>query len=87
MIRDIQKENFINTFYCEDCFDTMARMKSNDFKVDNVITSPFYNTGRGSKYHNTQKSRDNYEGRYDIHLDNMTNDDYIDFSVRLFDMV
>ena len=86
MIRDIQKEDFINTFYCEDCFDTMARMKSNDFKVDNVITSPFYNTGRGSKYHNTQKSRDNYEGRYDIHLDDMTNDDYIDFSVRLFDM-
>lgn len=86
MIRDIQKEDFINTFYCEDCFDTMARMKFNGFKVDNVITSPFYNTGRGSKYHNTQKSRDNYEGRYDIHLDDMTNDEYIDFSVRLFDM-
>ena len=86
MIRNVQQESFINKIFCEDCFETMKRMRANNFKVNNIITSPFYNTGRGTKYHNTQKSRDNYEGRYDVHLDDMTNDEYIDFSIQLFDM-
>ena len=75
----------INKIYNEDCMQTMERMIENNIHVDNVITSPFYNTGRGSKCHKTQKSRDNYEGRYDIHLDNLTDDEYIDFTLKLFD--
>ena len=75
----------INKIFNENCLLTMKRMISNNIKVDNIITSPFYNTGRGSKCHKTQKSRDNYEGRYDIHLDNMTDDEYIKFTLELFD--
>lgn len=75
----------LNKIYVEDCFITMERMIEDNVKVNNVITSPFYNTGRGSKCHNTQKSRDNHEGRYDIHLDDMTDEEYIDFTLRLFD--
>lgn len=63
----------------------MERMIQEGIKVDNIITSPFYNTCRGSKYHKTQKSRDNYEGRYDIHLDNMTDEGYIEFTIKLFE--
>lgn len=75
----------INKIYVEDCMITMDRMIKEGVKVNNVITSPFYNTGRGSSCHKTQKSRDNYEGRYDIHLDSMTDDEYIDFTLRLFE--
>lgn len=74
----------LNKIYTEDCFITMKRMIKDNVKVDNIITSPFYNTGRGSKRHKTQKSRDTYEGRYDIHLDNMSDDEYINFTLKLF---
>ena len=75
---------FENKIFNEHCFLTIKKMIENNIKVNGVITSPFYNTCRGSKYHKTQKSRDNYEGRYDIHLDNMTDEEYIKFTVRLF---
>lgn len=41
----------LNKIYTEDCFITMERMIKDNIKVDNIITSPFYNTGRGSKCH------------------------------------
>ena len=75
----------INKIFNEDCFVTMDRIIEKNIKVNNIITSPFYNTSRSSKCHNTQKSRDNHEGRYDVHLDNMTDDEYIDFTLKLFD--
>ena len=75
----------INKIFAEDCFITMSNIIEKNIKVNNIITSPFYNTGRGSKCHKTQKSRDNYEGRYDVHLDNMTDDEYIEFTLKLFD--
>ena len=68
-------------FYNEDCFESMKRMNDKNFKVDIVLTSPPYNTARTSK---TQRSIDNYENRYDIHLDSMTDDEYADWTVRLF---
>lgn len=74
----------LNHIYCEDCFDTINRIKSSNYLVNNIITSPFYNTGRSSKCHTSEKSRQNHEGRYDIHLDDMTNDEYIDFTIHLF---
>ena len=75
----------INKIFNEDCFVTMDRMIEKNIKVNNIITSPFYNTSRSSKCHNTQKSRDNHEGRYDVHLDNMTDEEYIEFTLKLFD--
>lgn len=75
----------MNKIYNESCLDTMKKMIEEGVKVSNIITSPFYNTGRGSKCHKTQKSRDNYEGRYDVHLDDMTDGEYINFTLNLFD--
>ena len=65
----------------ENCFDTIKGMKDSGFKVDIVLTSPPYNTARTSK---TQKSLDTYNNRYDIHLDNMTDEQYCDCTVDLF---
>ena len=75
---------FDNKIFNEDCRQTIQKMIQQGYKVDNIITSPFYNTGRSSQCHTSQKSRDNHEGRYDIHLDDMTNDEYIKFTVDLF---
>lgn len=75
----------LNKVYTEDCFITIKKMIEEGIKVNNIITSPFYNTCRATSYHKTQKSRDNYEGRYDVHLDNMTDEQYIDFTIRLFE--
>lgn len=59
-------------------------MKENGVKVNNVITSPPYNTARHSKYHFSEKAINNHEGRYDIFLDNKTDEEYLDWTVDLF---
>jgi len=65
----------------EDCQDTIQSLESHS--VDVILTSPFYNTNRPIII----KPRVGHapEGRYDIHLDNMTSSEYIDFTNRLFD--
>lgn len=68
----------INTIYNENCFETMARQTA---FADLVVTSPPYNTGRCGT---TDRAFNNYENRYDIHLDNQTDGEYIQWSVDLF---
>lgn len=68
-------------YECCDCFDFMNRMINKDFKVDLILTSPPYNTGRPST---SERSRENHEGRYDVHLDNMSAKDYRKWWVDLF---
>ena len=68
-------------FYNENCFDTMSRMKKENKKVDIILTSPPYNTARTQK---SQRSFDNYENRYDIHLDSMTDEEYAQWTLDLF---
>lgn len=68
-------------FFNENCFETMDKMVKYNKKVDVILTSPPYNTGRTGK---TQRSIDNYENRYDIHLDDMTDEEYLDWTNKLF---
>lgn len=77
----------IDRIYCEDCFETMTRMP--DGYCDVVMTSPFYNTNKKAGKNRTLKNTSVKSGqydyvRYDTHVDNMTNDEYSDFTVRLF---
>lgn len=65
----------------EDCFATIQKIKSKNRKVSLILTSPPYNTGRNST---ESKRRDNHEARYDIHLDNMTDSQYLDWTTDLF---
>ena len=56
-------------------------------KCDVILTSPFYNTnkkaGKNRTLENATSSGYAYV-RYDTHVDNMTDDEYCDFTVRLF---
>ena len=75
-------QNFqINTIYNEDCFETMTCMPSNF--CDIILTSPFYNTNKkqGNKrtLSNTQPKGYSYL-RYDTHVDNMTDDEYCNYT-------
>ena len=67
--------------YNEDCINTMHRLANNEQKVDIILTSPPYNTARPSV---SETSRNNYEGRYDMYLDIMTQDDYCKWTIELF---
>lgn len=73
----------INKIYNESCFDTMDNMIINNLKCSSILTSPPYNTGRCTQ---TQRSIDNHENRYDIHLDNQTTEEYLEWSVKLFNI-
>lgn len=70
-----------------DCFQTMKEMS--DDMIDLVLTSPFYNTnkkqGKNRTLLNTtvKNSQYNYT-RYDTHTDSMTNDEYCEFTRKLF---
>ena len=71
----------IQRIFNENCFETINKMIEFEQKIDLILTSPPYNTGRPS---NSEKSRNNNEGRYDIHIDNMTQNDYCNWCIDLF---
>lgn len=72
----------------EDCLLTMKNLPPGS--VDIVLTSPFYNTnkkaGANRTLENTTVANGEYNYvRYDTHVDNMTDEEYCDFTVDLFD--
>lgn len=74
-----------NRIYNEDCFITMKRMPIGTNNV--ILTSPFYNTnkkqGNRRTLSNTNTTGYSYL-RYDKHVDNMTDEEYCDFTENLF---
>lgn len=75
---------YVNHIFCEDCMVTMKNMVKDDFKVDCVLTSPPYNTVRKGAIYNSQKARDEGYGRYDIYVEDKTDEEYIDWTINLF---
>ena len=78
----------LNRIYNEDCFETMAEMPIG--QCDVILTSPFYNTnkkaGKKRTLQNASAKNGQYEYiRYDTHIDNMTDEEYTEYTVRLFD--
>lgn len=75
------------TIFNEDCFLTMEHMKESS--VDVILTSPFYNTNKKAGNNKTLENTNVADGqysyvRYDTHIDNMSNDEYCDFTEKLF---
>ena len=75
----------INKIFNEDCLLTMSRINN---KVNAIITSPPYNTGGRVEYW-SNKIIDgvrvySQEKRYDEYLDTKTSDEYIDWTINLF---
>lgn len=70
----------------EDCFVTMERIEPKS--IDLIMTSPFYNTdkhaGRSRTIKGDMLNQTKLDIRYDEHIDNMTNDEYCEFTTRLF---
>lgn len=85
-MKALYEEKNISIFNC-DCFDLMESMIDNKEKIDIVLTSPFYNTnkkaGKNKTNQNTKCNEYHYI-RYDTHVDNMTNEEYCDFTEKLF---
>lgn len=69
-------------FKNENCFDTLKHMAESNYKIDLVLTSPPYSTSRSTT--KTEKSIKNYNCRYDLCLDNMTAEEYKDWTIELF---
>lgn len=75
----------INKIYNEDCFLTMVKMNQN---INTIITSPPYNTGGRIEYWSPIKSKGKIkykkEKRYDEYLDTKNSEEYIDWTIKLF---
>lgn len=72
----------LDTIYNEDCLVTMNRGKH---FCDIILTSPFYNISdrRNTRTVESHASK-NLRVRYDDFQDNMMEDEYFDFSIKLF---
>ena len=66
----------MNIIFNEDCLDTMKRPELHG-KIDLVITSPPYNTSRVG-------ASDKYNSRYDTFQDFKSDQDYIDWTINVF---
>lgn len=78
----------LDHIYNEDCFETMKLMPNGICNV--ILTSPFYNTNKKAGINRTLQNTSVKAGqydyvRYDTFVDTMTNDEYCDFTVRLFE--
>lgn len=69
-----------NKIYNEDCLVTM-RNHIDSRSVNVILTSPPYNTGRSVT---NERARSNHEARYDCYADGMSNDEYDQFTVDLY---
>ena len=67
----------INTIYNEDCLQTMQRFSKLNL-IDIVLTSPPYNMTE-------RKGGESDSGRYDVYEDWMSEEEYIDWTIRLFE--
>jgi DNA modification methylase len=76
----------LNKIYNEDCLETMNRV---NLKVNAVITSPPYNTGGRIEYWSNKIINGvrvyEQEKRYDKYLDTKTNEEYIDWTLKIFE--
>lgn len=69
-------------FKNENCFTTLKNMVDANYTVDIILTSPPYSTSRSKV--KTEKAMDTYNRRYDICLDDMTSEEYREWTVELF---
>ena len=77
----------LNKIYNESNLETLKRLA--DSSIDVVLTSPFYNTnkkaGKKSTLLNTKVKEGQYHYvRYDTFVDTMSDKDYSDYTIELF---
>lgn len=77
----------INKIYNESNLETIKKM--DEKSIDVILTSPFYNTnlkcGKNRTLLNTKVKKENFHYlRYDVFIDNMSNEEYSNYCVDLF---
>jgi site-specific DNA-methyltransferase (adenine-specific)/modification methylase len=77
----------LNKIYNESNIETLKKL--DEKSIDVVLTSPFYNTnkkaGKSRTLQNTTVKEGEYNYvRYDVFVDNMTNDEYTNYTIDLF---
>lgn len=77
---DLYFENDFMKLYNGDCIEYL---KNTEDKVDCVLTSPPYNTGRAST---SELSRKHHWGRYDEYMDEKTPEEYLEWTICLFNL-
>ena len=70
-------------FVQDDCLDFMNMLSKKNRKVDIILTSPPYNTSRPS----SERSMQNYEGRYKVYNDLRTGEEYCDWCIDIFNHI
>lgn len=74
-------ENEFCKIYNQDCIEFLKEYDKKNISC--VLTSPPYNTGRPC---NSQKALKHHWGRYDIYMDEKSQDEYIDWTIQLFNL-
>lgn len=74
-------ENDFCELYNGDCIQFLNGYKQKNIAC--VLTSPPYNTGRPC---NTQQALKHHWGRYDVYMDEKTQQEYINWTVQLFNL-
>lgn len=78
------KSKYINKLLQGDSEEVLESMIEDNQKVDMVITSPPYNTARSGGYYQSEKAMGQHEGRYDVYLEDKSDEEYIEWTIRLF---
>ena len=71
----------IDKIYNSDCIEFMRGLT--DVKINCIMTSPPYNTGRP---YNDEYYRQMYDARYDVYIDEKTPEEYIQWTDMLFNL-
>lgn len=70
-----------------DCVQVLEGMVQDEVKVDLVVTSPPYNTSRTGDYYLSDKAIQQHEGRYDIYIEDKSDDEYVEWTLRIFNLL
>jgi len=82
-VKEILNKNGIKIIN-DNCFDYFDYMIENNIKANVILTSPPYNSNKKAGKNLTNKISKNIGIRYDIHVDNMTTEEYAEWTINLF---
>ena len=71
----------VDKIYNEDCKQTLRNFIDRGIEVDCILISPPYNT---SQKKHTERSLTNFENRYDVYIDSLSNSEYYEWINSLF---
>lgn len=81
------KIEWLNQFHTGDCEVLLDKLIEDKQEVDLVLTSPPYNTTSVGDYYLSESARLSNSGRYDIYMEDKSDEEYIEWCIRLFNKI